>query len=124
MIEFLGAVLAFLWPAVVWVFAGLVVILPFALFRKTRGFVGLAMLIASYVLGLAVWLWGLGVTWILWGGWAVLLGLIVLRFGVVPFALIAASFDGQWDTVLHMAVAMFVLFGTRWLSHWLAEHAD
>ena len=124
MVDFLGSVLSFLWPAAVFLFIGVVLALPLALFTNMRGLVGLAMFIASIGLGLATWLWGLAVTWTLWGGWAAAIGLFFFGVGTVPMALVAAGSAGQWETVWHMLATIAVLFGSRWFGRWLADNAD
>src|SRR5262245_8207380 len=59
-------------------------ILPLALFRATRSFAGKSTYFASYVFGLTLWVWGLLLSYTLWGVWAVIVGLFLLGVGVVP----------------------------------------
>ena len=103
---------------------GALICLPLALFRRTRGFVSIVLFVASVVLGLATWVWGVVVTWIFWGGWAVLIGLFILGVGVVPMGIVAAAMAGEWELFTNMGVTLVVLIAIRVFSHWLAEHSD
>lgn len=82
------------------------------------------MFIATIILGVATWLWGLVVTWAMWGGWAVLVGLFFLGVGVVPMGMAAAAFNEEWGLLLNMGVTLTVLIVFRLFSSWLAEHSD
>jgi drug/metabolite transporter superfamily protein YnfA len=52
------------------------VLLPLAAAWRTRRFAAKGMLYASGVFGITLWVWGLTLTYNLWGGVAVLIGLI------------------------------------------------
>lgn len=65
-----------------------VLLLPLAAFRKTRGFSGVGFAFSSYVYGLTLWIWGLLVTFVLWGGVAVVVGLALFGIGPAIMAVI------------------------------------
>jgi len=50
--------------------------LPLAIFHKTRGFAGVGIYITSYVYGLTVWVWSLLITYAIWGGVGVAIGIL------------------------------------------------
>ena len=74
----------------------LFLLLPLALFRRTRNFSGWGLSIASWVFGTTLWVWGFLLTYQLWGGFALFIGLIFLGVGVVPLAMLAILFEGMW----------------------------
>jgi hypothetical protein len=46
---------------------GLFVLLPLSFMKRTRGFAAAGLLIAFHVFGLTLWVWGLLLTYHLWG---------------------------------------------------------
>lgn len=52
------------------------------------------------------------VTQHLWGMWAVVLGLVMFGGAVVPFAMLASLFAGEWSA-LGLVVG---LFGVTWIA--------
>jgi hypothetical protein len=101
----------------------IVILGPLALMPWTRACAGTCYFIASYVFGLTAWLMGLLLTWTLWGGWAVAIGLIVLGIGVVPMALLATLLNGMWVDLGVLVLAVLLTFGFRILGAYLAENA-
>ena len=89
------------------------IFLPLAIFRRTQGFSGLAILISSYVFGLTLWVWGLLLTFSIWGFIAVFIGLAVMGIGVVPIAMLATLFNGMWSTLAELLVLTAITFGAR-----------
>lgn len=71
----------------------LLVLLPLAVFRRSRTFASVAMLIVSYVFGATVWMEGLLLTMALWGTFAVIIGLFFMGVGVVPIAMLATLLE-------------------------------
>jgi len=72
------------WLVLLCIFAlgvNVVVLLPLALIRRTRPWAGLGFFISSFVFGLTGWFMGLLLTWILWGGLAVVIGLFIMGIG-------------------------------------------
>src|SRR2546426_10748094 len=59
-------------------FVTVLIFLPLALFRRTRGFAGMSTFFASYVFGLTLWVWGLLLSYTLWGIGAVVGGLFLM----------------------------------------------
>src|SRR5437899_1362333 len=67
----------------------LFILLPLAIFRKTRGFAGLGIYVTSYVYGLTVWVWSLLITYTLWGGFGVVIGILMGGVGIIPLSVVA-----------------------------------
>lgn len=100
-----------------------VVLLPLSFFSRTRSFSGSGILISSYVFGLTLWVWGFLLTYVLWGGFAVILGLFLFGVGVVPIAMLATLFKGMWPTLGELVFLTVLVFGLRFTAFWLLAKA-
>ncbi|HXH21968.1 MAG TPA: hypothetical protein VNN10_08050 [Dehalococcoidia bacterium] len=100
------------------------VLLPLVLFRKTRGFSGTGLMIASFIFGFTLWVWSLLLTYHLWGAIAVFIGLFLMGVGVVPIAMLATLFKGMWSTLGELVVLTVLTFGTRFAGAWATAKAD
>jgi len=79
------------------------------------------------------WLYGFLVTYDVWGGGGVVLGLILGLVGVVPLGIIGAALHGFWEafgelifgTILTIGAQLFAVYLTRKTEQWeSAELAD
>src|SRR5437867_8047944 len=77
----------------------LFVLLPNAVFSATPRFAGSGMIIASYIFGASLWVYSFLMTYALWGGFALIVGLFFFGVGVVPIAILATLFNGMWSAV-------------------------
>lgn len=112
-------------PVFTWALAISVVILaPLALIPRTRGYSAIGFIIASFALGAVLWLWGMAYTYSAWGMLGVIVGLFLLGVGVLPVAMLAALFDGDWGNLTMFIVTGGLMLGLRILASWLAEKAD
>lgn len=102
----------------------LFILLPLSLFKRLRGYTGTGIFIASYVFGLICWLMGFVVTYMLWGLWAIILGLLFLGGGVVPIGMVASVFKGEWQTLGVLIFLVVLTFGSRLLGMYIAERAE
>jgi len=100
------------------------VLLPLASFRKARGLSATGLMIASFVFGLTLWVWGLLLTYNLWGAIAVFIGLFLMGIGVVPIAMLATLFEGMWMTLGELILLTVLTFGTRATGAWVAVKAE
>lgn len=99
----------------------LLVLLPLAIFKKTRGVAGLGLFIASYIFGATLWVWAFLITYVIWGLVALFIGLFLAGIGVVPIAMLATIVDGQWSLFGQMVVLLLMTFGARMLgAFWMA----
>jgi hypothetical protein len=105
---------AFMLPgAQIGVVIAVLIFLPMALSRRTRGASASGLLVVSYFIGVTTWLLGLTTTLASFGWLGLLLGLILAGVGVVPLGMIGAYFKLD-NTVLAlsllgMAILVFAL---------------
>ena len=102
----------------------IVILLPLVLFRRTRGFSGGGLMIASAVFGFTLWVWGLLLTYRLWGVIAVFIGIAFMGIGVVPMAMLATLFKGMWSTFGELVLLAMLTFGTGFGGMWAAAKAE
>ncbi|OGM94851.1 hypothetical protein A2524_00130 [Candidatus Wolfebacteria bacterium RIFOXYD12_FULL_48_21] len=95
--------------------------LPLAFFKKTRIITATTLFISSYVFGLTVWMVGFLVTYSLWGGFGVFIGLMMGGVGVVPLGIIAAVFNGAWAMAGNLLYGIAITFGARIFGMYLGE---
>lgn len=117
-----------IYPWLVWISSLALVILifvllPLGVFRKTRAFAGNGMLIASWVFGLTLWVWGLLLTYHLWGALAVYIGLFLFGVGVVPIAMLATLFKGMWSTLGELVFLTILTYGARLVGSFVLTKA-
>jgi hypothetical protein len=94
----------------------LLILLPLSVFRRLRSLTGAGIYLASYLFGLICWLVGLVVAYMLWGLWAVIIGVLFLGIGVVPLGMLAALFKGEWYMLIVLVVLAALTFGARFLG--------
>lgn len=87
--------------------------LPNAIFSSTPRFAGSGMMIASYVFGLTLWVWSLLLTYDLWGGLGLLIGLFMAGVGVVPLAMLATLVNAMWSELGQLVLLLIITFGVR-----------
>lgn len=100
----------------------LLILLPLGIFKKTRAFSGIGLLVSSFAYGLTLWFLSLILVYCLWGGLAVFLGFFLIGVGNMPLALLATSINGQWAMVgelLSLFVGTYVarLLGLLFTKH-------
>ena len=100
------------------------IFLPLAIFKTTRGFSGMGMMYSSIVYGVTLWIWGFLLTYILWGGLALIIGLFLMGVGVVPIAMLATMFNGMWSVFGQLIFLLFLTFGSRFFGAFLAGSAE
>lgn len=95
-------------------------LLPLAAFRETRGYSGVGFFVVSYILGVTLWVWSFLTTYVLWGGFALLVGLFMGGVGVLPIALLASAFKGMWSHFGQLILVTVATFATRGFGLYLA----
>src|SRR5208282_5476694 len=101
-----------------------VVLLPLSIFRAPRIVSVWGFLIASYVFGVDVWMYGFLVTFDLWGSIGVLFGLFLGVVGIVPLGMIAAALHALWSIVAELAFGIAITYGARMFAFFLAGTLD
>ena len=81
-------------------------------------------MIGSYVLGLSLWVWSLLLTYSIWGGVAVFIGLFLFGVGIVPVAMLATLFHGMWSDLGQLVLGLVLVFGSRILAIWLGNKVE
>ena len=89
------------------------VLLPLAIPRPTRGFSCIALFIASYVFGATLWMEGFLLTLSLWGVFGVFVGLFMGGVGVVPIAMLATMVNHQWTPLIELVVLAVMTLSSR-----------
>ena len=102
----------------------LLVFLPLSMFRKCRGWCAVAFIYWSYLCGLSLWMFSLLVTLNLWGYVAAIVGLIIMGVGIVPVALLACIFKGEWSIFFQLILQFALLIGCRLYGLYLAGKAE
>jgi len=95
------------------------ILLPLSISKRIRGMTGLGIYIASYIFGITLWVWGVLLTYFLWGGWALLVGLFIMGVGVVPIAMLATMLKGMWSEFGYLILGLVMTFGARILGQYL-----
>jgi hypothetical protein len=93
--------------------------LPLSFFRRTRLFAANSLVIASYIFGLNLWCFALLATMIFGGTLTAIFGLMVAGVGIVPAALVATVFKGEWGPFWDLILLIFLTFGCRGLGNWI-----
>ena len=101
--------------------ATLVVLLPLSFISSTRHFAAIGLNVSASVIALILWLWGMAYTYSVWGMFGVFFGLFLGGIGVVPVAMVAQIWHGDWSNLGAFVFAIFVFFGVNFLKAWLNE---
>jgi len=96
-------------------------LIPLSIFKRFRGFTGVAIFISSYIFGLVTWLLSFTITYILWGSWAAVLGVLLFGGTVVPFAILATIFNGRWYELVTVLILFTLTWGVRFLGFVIEE---
>jgi hypothetical protein len=99
-------------------------LLPLAAFKETRGYSGTGFFIVSYVFGATLWVWSFLVTYALWGGFALIIGLFMAGIGVLPIALLASGVKGMWPLFGQLILVTVATFATRGFGIYLVNRAE
>ena len=105
-------------------FVNLLILLPLCFIKKTRAYSGLGMYISSYIFGLELWLRALLFTYILWGGFWVVVGLLFAGVGILPMSLLATAFDGSWAIFFWLCFGMITTYGSRILGQYFVDKSE
>ena len=99
----------------------LFVLTPIAILKKTRALAGNGMVISSFVFGLTLWVWSFLLTYSLWGGLGIFIGLFLFGVGIVPIAMLATLFNGMWAILGQLILLAILTFGSRFFGIYLTE---
>lgn len=99
-------------------------LVPLSLIPPSRGFSAVGFMTVSFAFGAILWVWAMAYTYMVWGLFAVILGMMLFGVGVLPVAMFAALVHGDWGNLGLFAVSGVFTVGSRVLANWLAEKAD
>jgi hypothetical protein len=102
----------------------ILIILPLGIFKKTKGVSAIGLVFSSYVYGLTLWFWALLLTYMIWGGVAVFIGLFIAGVGVIPIAMLATAIKGEWAITGQIVLLLVFTFGSRMLGLYFGQRAD
>lgn len=101
------------------------VLLPLAAWRKTRGAAGVGLFAVSYILGATTWFLGAAVTFGAFGWIGLIVGLFIFGIGVVPLGILGAFFKlGINDLGASLCVMLVITFSARFAGVACASSAD
>ena len=103
----------FQWLACITFGVVVVIFLPMTAFHQTERMAAKGLIQSASLFGLTLWVWGLVLTYNLWGGGAVLVGIFLLGVGVVPMAMIATAMAKTWATCGQLLLLAGLTYGTR-----------
>ncbi len=123
------AVLAFIYPTVATIsgialIVSIFILLPLGFLRATRPAAATGLIIASYVFGFSVWIFGFLITMINWGVIGLLVGFMLAGIGVIPVAMLSSAIGGHWDPVGQLAIGIVVTFAARGLGTYFLHRHD
>jgi hypothetical protein len=99
-------------------------LLPLTAFRETRGPSGVAFYIISFIFGATLWVRSLLLTYILWGGFALLVGLFLGGVGVLPIALLATALKREWAIFGQLILLGVAVLVTRYSGFYLVVREE
>lgn len=102
----------------------IMILLPLSLFRRTRMIPAYGFLICSFAFGLFTWLCGFLMTYDIWGGTGIVIGMLLAGVGVVPLGMIASALHSEWSPVVEIMVGLALTFGAHFFSLFLASKLD
>lgn len=97
------------------------ILLPLCIFRRTRPWAGVGFVYASLLFGAMLFAYSRLFVVFAWGYGALAIGLIFAGVGVVPVALLAAIFHGEWTIFWEILFGVVLTFGPRILGAWLTS---
>jgi len=102
----------------------LCLLLPMAFFKKTRLWSGFGMIVASYIIGLSLWVLAVLVTIKIWGIGGFLIALLLCAGTVVPIAFLASVLNGLWSLVGDLLFGVLITLAPRLLGGYLLARSE
>lgn len=102
----------------------IIFLLPLSAFRETRIVPAYGLYVASFVFGVCVWVYGFAVTYEIWGGVGVFIGLILGIVEIVPLGIIAALSHAEWVIVAELVYGLALTYGARAIALWLVAKIE
>jgi hypothetical protein len=101
------------------------VFLPLAAWRNTRGAAGVGLFVVSYIFGSTTWFLGAAVTFGSFGWIGLIIGLFIFGIGVVPLGIIGAFFKlGISEFGVSLCVMLAITLAARFAGAACVAAAD
>lgn len=100
------------------------VLIPMAYFKKSRMYAGMGLYFASYFFGFSMWIYSALVAYIFWGFLALVIGLFLAGIGVLPIAILAAIFNGEWSILGSLVYMIALTYGARIIGMKIMQKAE
>ncbi len=94
----------------------IIILLPLAIFKKTRGYAGIGFYVSSYIFGIDLWLFSFLMTYAFWGAPGVILGVVLWGVGVMPIAALTFLIHGLWSSFFEILLGLIPVFGARYFG--------
>ena len=88
----------------------LLICLPLSFINKLKKTLSYVFTISAFIFWLNAWVWSFLLCLSIWGALSVVIGFIILGIGIVPIAILACMFDGQWGVILQLII--LISFGS------------
>ena len=82
------------------------------------------MVVASYIIGLSLWVLSVLVTIKIWGIGGFLIGLLLSAGTMVPVAFLASVFNGVWSSVGDLLFGVLITLAPRLLGGYLLARSE
>ena len=86
---------------------------PLALFRRTRAIAGVEYIVASYIFGTVLWIFGAIFTFVYWGWIGFVAGLFLFGVGVVPMGFVGLALRHEWAELGDLGLILLLTLVTR-----------
>lgn len=80
---------------------------------------GVGIIIGASLWGIGLWLNSLIITYTLWGLTGLFIGLFLAGVGVLPSAILALLFNGEWKAALILLVSLIITLAAHLLGYWI-----
>lgn len=112
--------------AACWIALAVVILIlsPMAIFKRARGLAAAGLMIASFVFGVTLWLFGALMTYEMLGAGWMIAGILLFGFGVVPIAFFASLFQAKWAVLLVVTIMLVLTFGVRFFALWASKSVE
>lgn len=102
----------------------IVIALPLSFVKRCRAACAISFVYWSYFTGVCLWMTSLLLTITLWGYFAVIIGLLMGGVGVLPIAILACLFKGEWLILFALLFQLIQVIGARIYGVYLVKKVD
>jgi len=110
--------------ALTWLWSSLLIVSPFALFKKTRDFSATSILYISYGFGILVWALGTAIAASDKSMWLFLALFFLRSWGGATIGILSSLIEGNWPLVWLLVKGLLLVLSIRVFSIWLIAKKD